>query len=189
LGLARETKAGAKTKYSSSFPTSTFFNNHNIIHIIQKQCPKDPAPAPQMVPRRIQQSVSLVHCPSACATSASRRLLTCCSCGQAEEIAPGRLGTFFDDQDAAPGRSHYRVEWCALFHRTRFSTRIYADIPSRLLRSHVCFLIDAILSWSCIGIRQSLGRAGIHAFWSFFRFHGREGGEMEEEEQSYGAGA
>jgi hypothetical protein len=82
-----------------------------------------------MAPRRIQQSVSLVHCPSACATSASRRLLTCCSCGQAEEIAAGRLGTFFDDQDAAPGRPHYRVEWCALFHRTRFSTRIYADIP------------------------------------------------------------
>lgn len=34
-----------------------------------------------------------------------------------------------------------------------------------------------------------MGSTGIHAFWVIFRFHGREGGKVEKEEQSHGSGA
>jgi hypothetical protein len=68
------------------------------------------------------------------------------------------------------------------------------DIPIlidaiRILRSHVYLLFDALLPRPTLCTRKLVGCLSIHALRSVLRFHGREGCEMEEEEQSHGPGA
>jgi len=56
----------------------------------------------------------------------------------------------------------------------------------RILRSHVYLLLYALLPWPALCTRKPVGGLSIYAVWFVLRFYGREGREMEEEEQSYG---
>lgn len=59
----------------------------------------------------------------------------------------------------------------------------------RILRRHVCFLLHALLPRPDLCTCKPMGSLSIHALRSVLRLHGREGREMEEEEQSHGPGA